>query len=75
MEHRVGRQRPARVDALGAQLLDRGRDHAAILVAERAFLAGVRVEPGEREPRPRDAEALAQVARDDPAGFDDQVAW
>ena len=42
-----------------AQLLDGGRDDAAILLAERAVLAGVRVEAGEREPRPRDAEALA----------------
>ena len=73
MEHGVGRQRAARVDALGAQLLDRRRDDGAILVAERAVLAGMRIEPGERQARPRDAEAVAQIARDDPAGLDDQL--
>ena len=58
-----------------AQLLDRGRDHGGVLLAERAVLAGMRIEPGEREARPRDAEALAQIARDDAAGLDDQIAW
>ena len=52
---------------------DRGRDDRRVLVAERAALAGVRVEPGEREPRPRDAEAPAQVAVDDPRRLDDQL--
>ncbi len=48
--------------------LDRRRDHRPILLAERAVLAGMRIEAGDRKPRARDAEALAQVARDDAAG-------
>ena len=44
-----------------------------ILLAERAVFAGMRVEAREREPRPRDAEAVAQIARDDAAGLDDQI--
>ena len=40
--------------------------------AERAVFAGVRIEARDREARLRDAEARAQVARDDPAGLDDE---
>ncbi len=52
---------------------DRRRDHGQILLAERAFLAGMRIEPRDREPRTGDAEALAQVARHDPAGREHEV--
>ena len=51
------------------QLLDRGPHHRRILLAERAVLAGVRIEAGDRQPRPRNAETFAQVARDDAAGL------
>ena len=57
VKQRIGRQRAARIDAVGAQALDRGRDDGDILLAERAVLAGMRVETGHHQPRPRDAEA------------------
>ena len=40
----------------------------------RAVFAGVRIEAGNREPRPRDAETIDQVARHHPPGLEDQVA-
>ena len=73
MEHGVGGKRAARVDAVGDQPLDRRRDDVAVLLAERAVLAGMRIEPRNCEPRPGDAEALGQVARDDAAGLEDQI--
>ena len=51
-----------------------GRDHRAVLLAERAVLAGVRIEAGDREPRMGDAETVAQIARHDTAGLEDQIA-
>ena len=69
---RVGGQRAARIDAVGDEPLDRGRNDRAVLLAERAVLAGVRIEAGDREPRPRDAEALGKIARHDAAGLEDQ---
>ena len=56
------------------QPLDRRAHDQAVLLAERAVLAGVRIEAGDREPRLRDAEAVDQVARHDAAGLDDQIA-
>ena len=50
-EHRVGRERAARVDALGARRLHRRGDDAQLLVAEQAALAGVRIEPGDGDAR------------------------
>ena len=73
MEQGVGRQRTARVDAFGLELLDRGPHHRQIFLAERAVLAGMRIEAGDRKPRARNAETLAQVARDDAAGLDDEI--
>ena len=74
MKHRVGGKRAARVDAVGAAAARPPARRSAVFLAERAVLAGVRVEAGDREPRPRDAEALLQIARHDPAGLDDQIA-
>ena len=73
MKQRVGRQRTARIDALGLETLDRGPHHGQILVAERAILARMRIEAGNGEARTRDAETVAQIARDDAAGLDDEV--
>ena len=73
MEHRVGRQRAARVDALGHEPLDRGPHDRQVLLAERAFLARMRIEAGDGEARMRDAEAVAQIARHDAAGLDDEI--
>ncbi len=53
---------------------DRRRHDGVVLLAERAVLAGMRVEPGDRDARARDAEAGGEVARDDAAGLDDEVA-
>ena len=76
MEHGVGRQRTARVDA--ERLEDAqppGRTIDEILVAERAFLAGMRIEAGDGKPRACNAEAVGKVVGDDAAGFDDQTRW
>ena len=74
VEHGIGRERAARVDAVGDQPLDRRAHDQAVFLAERAVLAGVRVEPGDREPRMGDAETIDQIARHHPAGLEDQVA-
>ena len=50
-----------------------GATIVAVLLAHRAVLAGMRIEAGDREPRPRDAEARCQVARHDAPGLDDQL--
>ena len=64
MKQRIGRQRAARIDAFGDEPRDRRRNDGAVLLAERAFFAGMRIEPGDGEPRPRDAEtARADRAR------------
>ena len=75
VEQRVGRQRPDGVDALRPQLLDRRRHDGAVLLAERAFFAGMRIEPGDRDARARDAEARGEIARDDAPGLDNEFAW
>ena len=51
------------VEALLAQPLDRGHDDLDLLAAQRAVLAGMRVEPGDGEPRRFDAELALQPAR------------
>ena len=63
VEHRVGGERAARVDAGGAQLGDRRRDDLDILAAERAGFAGMRVEPGDRDDRRGDAEIADAAPR------------
>ena len=60
MEHGVGRDRPADVEALAAQALDCGDDDVDILAAERAILARMRIEAGYRDPRLVDAELSLQ---------------
>ena len=56
-EHRVGRNRPADVDAAGAAACDRRREHLPLLSADQAVLAGVRIQAGQGQPRPRRPEA------------------
>ncbi len=72
VEHHVGGKRAASVDAVGAQPLDRRRHHVEVLLAERAGFAGVRIEAGDRQTRPRHAEARLEIARDDSRGVDDE---
>ena len=74
MEHGVGRDRPAGVDAVGDQAVDGRFDDIGVFATQRAVLAGVRVEPGDGEARPGDAEAILEVARGDPPRGDDQIA-
>ena len=61
-EHGVGGERPG--EPAGAR---GGREHAVVLVAEPAVVAGVRVERAQREARLGDAEPVAQPARVMPA--------
>src|SRR5215469_11083653 len=60
MKHRVGRQRAARIDPSSAQFRYGRPDHLDLLAAETASLAGVRIEPGDRQDRRSEAEILAQ---------------
>ena len=71
---RVGRQRAARVDAVGAQPLRPPARRSAMSSSPSAPSSpacGLR--PATASRGCGDAEARAQVARDDPAGLDDQV--
>ena len=67
MEHDVGRMRAAHVIAFLAQPLDRRHDDVDLLAAERAVLAGMRVEAGDGDARLRrcrtGAAARATAAR------------
>ena len=73
MEHRVGRQRAARVDPGGAESRDRRADHGLVLLAQRAALAGVGIETGDRQTRRRRGEAPAELVGDDGGGLDDEA--
>ena len=57
MEQRVGRQRPVRIDALGAEPSDGRRDDGAVFFAEHPVFAGMRIEPGDDQTRMRQTEA------------------
>ena len=74
VEHGVGGQRAAHVDAFAAQRRDRRCDDVAVLKAERAVLAGMRVEPGHRDARMRDGEAGFEIGGQDAHGLDDEAA-
>ena len=50
-EHRVGRERALDVDACASRRFDGGRDDVDFLAAEVAAVAGVRIEPGDRDAR------------------------
>jgi len=71
-EDSVGSVGPAGVDPFAARRGDRGRDDAQLLVAEETAFAGVRVEPGDRDPRPCRAEP-AQRRIGDPDRLDDRI--
>ena len=65
VEHGVGRQRSADLDALAAQDFDGGRHDGLVLGAERAVFAGVGIEAGHREARMGEAEAGLQIRHHD----------
>jgi hypothetical protein len=71
-EHRVGRERPARIDPFGARRLHRRRDDEQLLVAEQAALAGVRIEPGDGDARLARREP-ARCGGGDPDRLEDRV--
>ena len=54
-EHGVAGHGPDHVEAVGDGLRDRRRGNVDILPAEQAALAGMRIERGDRDLRPRDA--------------------
>ena len=60
-EDGVAGNRAGHVDAGRAERRDDGRDHAIVFVAHQPVLAAVRVQAGDGEPRPRDAEAGQRV--------------
>ena len=74
VEQGVRRQRAANRDALGAQGFDGRRDDVEIFGAERAVLAGMRVEAGDDEARMGEAETGFQIPDHDAGGRDDQFA-
>ena len=63
---------PVAPDALGAQLRYRGRDDRDVLAAHGPAFARMRIEPGDRQPRLRDAEARRRIVRPYARGIDDK---
>src|SRR5262249_61764498 len=72
VEERIGGHWAASVDALGLEPVDGWTNYGQVLVAERAILARAGVYARNGKGRTRDAEAGAQVACDNAAGFDHQ---
>ena len=70
VEQRIGRQRTPGIDAVGNEPRNGRGNDGAVLLAERAVLAGVGVEPGDGEPRARNAKPHGKIARHDASGFD-----
>ena len=60
MKHRIGGKRTPGIDPFGDEARHRRRDDRAILLAERTLFAGMRIEPGDREPRTRELKAREQ---------------
>ena len=64
--------RAGHVEAICVRRLDRRRDHVDLLAAQAAVLSGVRIEAGNGDARPRDAEIARQVVRGDLKRLDDK---
>ena len=60
MEHGVGRQWPARIDAEAFESLDRRTDHGQYPPVHRTRLPGMRVETGNGEPGGRNVKSGAR---------------
>ena len=71
MEHRIGRQRAARIDPGLAQFGDSRLDYLDLLTAEAAGLARVRIEPGDRKDRRSETEIPAQRPLRNASSVDD----
>ena len=74
VKHRVGGQRAAHVDPLGAQGVERGRDDRDLLAPHGAAFARVRVQPGDRDARRGQREVAAQGGGEDADRRDDRRA-
>jgi hypothetical protein len=72
-EHRIRGKRAEGVDVFGAKPHHRRADNALVLVAESAAFAGVRVEPGDRQPRLANGETAPEIAGEDPRRLHDQL--
>ncbi len=73
MKQCVGRQRTAHGDPQCTQLLDGWPYDVRFLVADGPVFSGMRIETGNRKARSADAKTLSQIARNNPAGPDDEV--
>jgi hypothetical protein len=60
-EERVRGQRPGQGVALPAQLVEDGSDDLDLFAAQIAGFAGMRIEPGDADPRPAQSEAFDEV--------------
>src|SRR5258706_1890630 len=67
-EQRIRGDRPLGVDARPGGARDGRRDHLDVLAPEVARLAAMRVQPGDEDARPRDAEAALEIGINDPEG-------
>src|SRR5262245_29385774 len=73
MKQRIGRHWTDRVDALRLKLFYSRSDDNAIFLAESAFLAGVRIEASDCDPRTRNPEAGVKIVCRDSSSFYHQV--
>src|SRR5260221_13317572 len=67
-EQRIRGDRPLGVDARPGGARDGRRDHLDVLAPAGARLAAMRVQPGDEDARPRDAEAVLEIGINDPEG-------
>ncbi len=74
MKHGVRGQRAADIDAVAAQSCHRRRDDGLVFLAERAILAGMRVEAGDRKARRRNPEPRLHIRNHDASRLDDEIA-
>ena len=73
MKHRIRRQRAPGVDAVLAQDVDGGCYDVDVFAAERAVLAGMRIEARYRKPRVSQSEMRAEIRDRDPGRRHDQL--
>jgi len=68
MEHGIRRNRTPGIDTLRGQPRNGGRDDGIVLFSQRAVLAGMRIEPGDGQPRTGKTKPRRKIARHDAAG-------
>ena len=72
VKHGIGGKRASRVDTLGNEHGDGGGNDGAVLIAEHAGFACMRIEASNRQPGPGETEAQAQIAGNNSSGLDDE---